>query len=403
MLAPADRSPDVDTAPLEETAMSQVSRSVFEAIERWEGKALITHDFADRLKQEVVDAAEAGTVRLSQYIVAGTAAVVTLIAGGVFLDWAWPRMDDAMRTLLLAAVGLGVHVWGIRLESARRWVPASLLMQTAGLGLLMTAAIFSEKAWPDLTAGGIAAGIAGLLVPAALAPRTLRRNLAMPAVHLCFALGFVALFLDRATRLQVEGVIWSVDAVLVIAAAAMVLILRKDPDGERHPWALNAFVMAVYAAAVLIVVTCTEALGMEDDPRLAYPLDFWLLLVACLTLWGIHRSPLGLRREWFEGQLAWCVLLWVPLGFFTAMEALDGGSELALILVGSVAVLGFAYAMEYRSRRILATSALAFILAVWFWAADRGGALGVVAGLAFAAAFLFWLSGRVGAWWSKKT
>lgn len=381
--------------------MSQVSRSVFEAIERWEDKALITHDFADRLKREVVDAAEAGTVRLSQYIVAGTAAVVTLIAAGVFLDWAWPRMDDGMRTLLLAAVGLGVHLWGVRLENAHRWIPASLLMQTAGLGVIMAAAIFSEKAWPDLTAGGIAAGVVGLAVPAVLAPRTFRRNVLMPAVHLCFALEFVWLFLDRATPLSADAIIWSVDAVLVAVSAAMVFILRKDPDGKLHPWALNAFVLAVYAAAVLIVLTCSEALDMKDEAGVAYPLDVWLFLVVALTLWGIHRSPLGLRRDWFESQLAYCVLLWVPLGFFTAMEALDGGSELALILVGSVAVLGFAYAMEYRSRRILATSALAFILAVWFWAADRGGALGVVAGLAFAAAFLFWLSGRVGTWWSK--
>jgi len=379
--------------------MSQVSRSVLEAIERWEDKALITHDFADRLKQEAVDAAEAGTVRLSQYIVAATAAVVTLIAGGVFLDWAWPRMDDAMRTLLLAAVGLGVHVWGIRLENARRWIPASLLMQTAGLGLLMTAAVFSERAWPDLTTGAIVAGIVGLAVPVVLAPRTLRRNVFMPAVHLSFALGFVALFLDRATRLQVEGVIWGVDAALVVAAAAMVAILRKDPEGQRHPWALNAFVMAVYAAAVLVVVTGSQALHLDQD--VAYPLDVWFFLLVGLTLWGVHRSPLGLRRDWFETQLALCVLIWVPLGFFTAMEALQATSELALIFVGGLAVLGFAYAMQYRSRRILATSALAFILAVWFWAAERGGALGVVAGLAFAAAFLFWLSARVGQWWSR--
>lgn len=379
--------------------MSQVPGSVFEAIERWEGKALITHELADRLKGEVVDAAEAGTLRLSQFIVAGTAAVVTLIAGGVFLDWAWPLMDDGMRSLLLAAVGLGVHLWGVRLENANRWLPASLLMQTAGLGVLMTAAVFSERAWPDLTTGGIAAGVAGLAVPVVLAPRTLRRNVVMPAVHLCFALGFVALFLDRATPLRVEGVIWSVDAVLVASSAGMIALLRADPDGQRHPWALNAFVMAVYAAAVLIVVTGSEALHLDED--VAYPLDVWLFLVAALTVWGIHRSPVGLRRDWFETQLAWCVFLWVPLGFFTAMEALDGGSELALILVGSGAVLGFAYAMQYRSRRILATSALAFVLAVWFWAADRGGALGVVAGLAFAAAFLFWLSGRVGRWWAK--
>ncbi|HSG47539.1 MAG TPA: hypothetical protein VLA43_07005, partial [Longimicrobiales bacterium] len=82
----------------------------------------------------------------------------------------------------------------------------------------------------------------------------------------------------------------------------------------------------------------------------------------------------------------------------TAMEALDGPPEVALALVGSAAVLGFIYAMRLRVRRVLAASALAFIAAVWFWAVQRGGAPGAIAGLAFAAGLLFWLSGKVGKW-----
>jgi hypothetical protein len=380
--------------------VSQVSRSLYEALERWEQKALITPELAERLRQEAVDAAEAGTARLSQYVVASTGAIVTLIAAGVFLEWAWPLMDAASRTGLLAAAGLGLSLWGARLETLRRWVPAALLMQVAGLGLLTVAFVYSKNAWADVSAGGVAVGVAAMAVPALLAPRTLRLNVVMPAVHLCFGLGFVAIFLDRATPFGGDTVIWLVDAVFLAAAAATVFLLRRDPDGQRHPWALNAFVAAAYAAAVLVLITATGPGDLEAGAM--YPLDAWLFLLAALTLWGIHRSPIGLRRDWFEHQLAVCILLWVPLGFGTAMEALNGPSELALAFVGSVAVLGFGYALRYRARRILGASALAFIAAVWFWAADRAGALGAVVGLAFAAVLLFWLSGRVGTWASKR-
>lgn len=379
--------------------MSHVSRSVFEALERWEQKALITPELADRLRREAAEAAVTGTARLSQYVVAATAAVVTVIAGGLFLQWAWPRMDAAAHTWVLAAVGLAVHLWGVHLERRRRWVPAALLMQTAGLGLLLSAAIYSHNAWADGSPGGIAAGVASLAVPFALGPWSLRRNEAMPAVHLAFAFGFVTVFLDRATLLGGDAIVWVMDGVLLVVAAVVVTLLRRDATGARHPWALNAFVMAVYAAAVLSFVTAVGP--MELGARAAYPLDVWLLMVVLLTLWGIHRAPVGLRRDWFEAQLAWCLLAWVPLGFFTVMEAMKAPSEVALVSVGGAAVLGFGYAIRQRVRHILASSAFAFIAAVWIWATDRAGALGAVAGLAFAAALLFWLSGRVGAWTAK--
>jgi hypothetical protein len=242
-------------------------------------------------------------------------------------------------------------------------------------------------------------GIAALIVPFALGPWSLRRNVAMPAVHVAFAFGFIAVFLDRATPLSADAIVWVLDGVLALVAAVMVTLLHRDPDGRRHPWALNAFVMAVYAAGVLAFFTAVGPL--DAGASAAYPLDVWLLMVVALTLWGIHRAPAGLRRDWFEAQLAWCLLLWIPLGFFTVMEAMKAPSEVALVLVGGAAVLGFGYAIERRVRRILATSAIAFIAAVWIWATDRAGALGAVAGLAFAAALLFWSSGRVGEWTTK--
>ncbi|HSW30947.1 MAG TPA: hypothetical protein VLH75_15795 [Longimicrobiales bacterium] len=379
--------------------MSNVPPAVSEALERWEEKALLTPELADRLRREAAEASLAGTARLGQYVVAATGAVVTVIAGALFLQWAWPRMDAAAHTWALAAVGLAVHLWGVRLETKRRWVPAALLMQTAGLGLLLSAAIYSDNAWADATPGGIAAGIVALAVPFVLGPWSLGRNVAMPAVHLAFAFGFIAVFLDRATPLSADAIVWVLDGVLAAVAIGIVVLLRGDPAGRRHPWVLNAFVMAIYAAAVLAFFT---ALGpMDAGAGAAYPLDVWLILVVALTLWGIHRAPEGLRRDWFEAQLAWCLLLWIPLGFFTVMEAMKAPSEVALVFVGGAAVLGFGYAIERRVRAILGTSAIAFIAAVWIWATDRAGALGAVAGLAFAAVLLFWLSGRVGEWTTK--
>jgi hypothetical protein len=327
-------------------------------------------------------------------VVAATAAVVLLIAAGVFVDWAWPRMDDRARTVFLVAVGIGVHLWGARIEAARRWLPAALLMQVSGLGVLAFAIVYSERAWADGTAAAFILGGLGLLVPLLLAPRTLRGSTVMPAVHLCFALEFLALFLDRATPLTGNAIIWIIDGVLVAAIVALVALMRRDREGEAHPWALNAFTAALYAGFVLVVLTGDQPLDLQED--VAYALDVWLILVAGVTLWGIHRAPPGLRRDWFEDQLALAMLAWIPLSFFTALEAMESGPEVPLALIGVVGVAGFIYADRYRIRGVLATSALSFVVAVWYWGVERAGALGAVIALAVTAGLLFWLSGRIG-------
>jgi len=380
--------------------MSRAARGVLEAIARWEEKALIREDLAARLREEVAEVAEAGTARLAQYVVAATAAVVLLIASGVFIDWAWPRMDEAVRSGFLFGVGIGVHLWGVRMESSRRWLPPALLMQIAGLGVAVSAVIYSERAWADGTTGGVVMGVLGLAVPLALAPRTLRRSVLMPAVHLCFALEFLALFLDRATPVSGDGVIWIVDAVLVVTILALLALLRSDSEGRKHPWALNAFVASLYAGFVLVTLTAAEPLDLQESA--AYPLDAWFFLVVGLTLWGIHRAPPGLRRDWFEDQLALAVLAWIPLAFFTALEAMESGPDLPLVLIGSGAVAGFVYADRFRIRTVLGASAVAFVVAVWYWGVERAGAPGAVLALALTATLLFWLSGRMGRAWGRK-
>lgn len=375
--------------------MSQESRPVQEAIDRWEARGLVPPELAERLRQDVEEVSHEGTARMSQYVVAATGAVVLLIAAGVFTGWAWPLMGEEARASFLGVLGVAVYLWGARIEWSRRWVPASVLMQVAGLGLVLGTLLYSDRVWGRGPASVVVGAIA-LVVPLVLAPRSFRRSVIMPAVHLCFGLAFLAVFLDRATGLDEDAIVWVLDGVLLFAAGGLIRTIVGDPYGERHPWALAAFVAALYAGFFLVLMTAVGPLGLDEAS--VVPLDLWLFLVVALTLWGIHRAPAGLRRDWFALQLAGAVLLWIPFGMYTVLEALDASSEVALLLVGGAGVAAFAYALRFRMRKVLVASALAFIFPTWFWAVDRAGALGAVLALGVTAAGLFFLSGRIQSW-----
>ena len=364
-------------------------KSVLEAIRRWEEQALVDDVLAQRLRSELAQSSAARTQRLFQYVLATTGAALLLIAGGVFLDWAWPQMTEALRSALLLAVGLFVHLGGSRLERRQQWLPPAYLMQTAGLVLIAGALTYSERAWPDMSAAGIVTGIAALAIPFALGARTLGRNDIMPAVHLAVGLQFVAVFLDRATPLQDHDIVWVVDGVLLAAMLGMLILLQRDRRLERYPWALNAFAMALYAGFVLVVFSA-DALSLGDE--VVYPLDVWLFLTAAVTVYGIHKAPEGLRQAWFGAQLALCQIAWIPLGFVSTIGVADGPPESALVAVGGSGVAGLLYARQHRVREILAVSALSLVVSAWFWGVQRAGALGAVFALAVTAALLFWIS-----------
>lgn len=372
--------------------MADHADQVHAAIDRWVDHAVIDTELAERLKAEVRDHAAGATTRLSQYVLAFTGGVLLLFAAGVFLSWAWPYLGVEAQSGILALSGFGVILAGVRLEAEERWRPASYLMQASGIGLLMAAYIHSESVWPDQSVPGFVVGLASLVTPIALTAHAMRRSVVMPAIHMTAGLAFLSIFLDRTTGMSFDEIVWCLDAVLVAAILVLVGMIRSDPDLQRRPWALNAFVMAMGAGFVFVALTALGPFSMSEDALI--PVDLWLGCSVALTLWGVHRAPAGLRRSWFQSLLAWEMLAWAILGCVTVGSTLNADPWLALILVGGVAVVGFLHADRHSFDSLMTASSFAFIVPVWWWSVDTAGALGGVFALLATAGLLFWASGR---------
>lgn len=372
--------------------MSAERDPVHDAIDRWQEKGLVDAATADTLRDEVDRDTEAASRRSSQYVLAATAAVVLVIASAIFVDWAWPRLDLTTRVGLLVGVGVGLHLWGSRVEVRFAWKPAGYLMQVAGLAVVLVALPYSESAWSDRSVPALALGVGGLAFAMLSAVRAMARNPVMPAAHVAFGLLYLGFFLDRGLGLSEAQVVWTLDGALLVLTAVLVRILSRDRDGQAHPWALNAMVAALYTGFVLISWTTFGLLHWNDAAVVA--VDVWFGVLVALNVWGIHGAPPGLRRAWFGRHLAYLCLIWIPLGFWTADEVLGGGAFGWLVLVGGAGVAAFVYATRQGMGALMRSGALAFIVAVWVWAVDQAGAMGAVLALALTAGLLFWLSGR---------
>jgi hypothetical protein len=377
--------------------MSHVPRPVSEALERWHESGLVTPAQAETLRAEAEAHGRGGGRRAFQYVLAATGGLVVLIAAAVLADWAWPRLGDPGRCFVLMAAGFVVHLLGLQLEHGERWRPAAYLMQTAGLLIVLFAFAYSERPWPDLTTPAVVIGIGALVLPLVLAYRSIGRDPFMPAVHVAIGLSFLAVFLDRATPLDEDGIVWVLDGVLVLIGIALLARLRRagrSEDARDDAWALNAFVAAMYAGFVLVGLTAAGPFDLDDGT--VWALDAWLLGMVALTLWGIHRAPPALQREWFGLQLALGVVMAVPLCFYTTLEALDAPPETAALACAALGGLAMAYGLRREVRSVLVAGCLALLIAAWYYGVERGGVLGAVAALAATAALLFWLSARLG-------
>lgn len=375
--------------------MSRDHDAVLAAIERWQSTSTIDADTAARLRAVENAYAEASSSRTSQYVLAITGSIVLLIAGGVFLSWAWPQLGDLGRTLVLIAGGAVATGVGLRLEGEDlRWRPTSYALQIAGMGLFFFAYGFSEDVWRDQSMAATVFGIILLTIPIVLAPRAMRRDPVMPAVHLAVGLAFLAIFLARSTPLSEDAVIWVLDAVLLGAVLVLSRLLRTDLDGRRHPWVLNAFITAMGIGFVLVALTAAGPLSLTDGTWLA--MDVWWALSLGLTVWGLERGGPLFERPAFERLLALQVVGWIVLGLGTAHETFDGGPALGTLMVSGFAVLAFLYSDPRRLDSVMLSSAVAFVIPIWWWAIDAAGALGGIAALVGTAALLFWAAGRRG-------
>lgn len=298
-----------------------------------------------------------------------------------------PPFELDMDAVLQTAAERDVHFLGLEVESRERWRPAGFLLQTSGLLIVLGAAMYSERPWPDLSASALAVGLVCLIVPLLLAYRSVGRDPFMPAVHVALGFAFPAVFLDRATPLSDDAIVSAFDAVLVVVVLGLVLRLRRSTGAPEEEWALNAFAAALYAGLVIVMFTALGPLDLEADA--VWVLDLWLALVTALTLWGLHRAPPALQRGWFGGQLGLCVLFWIPLGFFTIIEKLDLPAEAATVGVGGVGGLALAYGCVRRIARCWWPAASRCCRPPGTTVSSGGGALGAVAALAATAALLF--------------
>jgi hypothetical protein len=373
--------------------MIRTSHPVLRALHRWEAKGLLSPDTAEPLRREVEGELRREGRRWSQYLLAATGGAVLIIAGSTFLAWVWPGMGPAGRSLILGAIGLAILGLGLRMPGTGRWAPVAFLLQLCGPVLIFFAMMYSAQAWPDGSAGGIAMGSVGLVLPPVLVYLGLRKHPALAALQL--ALGFLFLygFFARALNLPEQTFLWILDGLLLVGLAFLGTRLQ-DPEGPD--WAMPMFASLCLSAFVLLAISGEVIWHM--DAYTVIPMDLWLIIVAGLAFWGQQEdAPAHLRRDWFEIVLALCVLAGIVFALTTTLEAFATSPEVAALSVAAVGGLGLWYSLPRGSRVVLVASCIAFLIAAWYYGAEKGGALGSVLALTVMAVVLFWGSSRVGA------
>ena len=370
------------------------SDAVLDAIERWRERGLVDAETAALLRGEALEHAERSGRTVSRYALAVAGGLVLLVATGVLADLVWPHLDDPARSLVLAVTGVVVHAVGIRFESGGRWLPVAWVLQTAGLLVLLGAFLHSELTWADTSPAGVVVGVLALAVPLVTAPRALGRNAVMPAVHVALAPAFVAVFLDRATSLSSDAIVWTLDLLVALGVAALLVEVgrasRRGATERQLDARLHAFTVALYAGLLMAVLTAVGPLDLEED--VVWAVDAWWALVTTLTLWALHRAPAALRRGWYRRQLVAAVLAAVPLVLATCAGTLELGYVATALVLGAAGGVFLAYALATGFDDVLKAAALVVVVAAWYFGIQAGGAVGALLALLFTAVLLFWLS-----------
>jgi len=308
------------------------------------------------------------------------------------LAWAWPELGYAGQSVALGVIGAVVVALGLRLLGKLNLNPVAYLLLLSGPPLILMALAYSENAWPDRTPGGIVVGILSLVLPIGFLVATLRKDPVLAALQAAFSFLFLFLFLDRALGLGLESSLWVLDGVGLAGLAWLGFRLR-DPAGP--PWVLNTFLAVLYASLLLAFLTGDILWNLEEFTII--PADVWLLTVAGISVWAMQENvPVHLQRDWFERQLAYCIVLAIPFAFITTLEAMKAGPNTAALTVASIGVLGLWYGIPRAVRSVLIVSCLALLVAAWYYGAEKAGALGAVLALTAMAVILFWASTRLG-------
>ena len=372
--------------------MARTSSPVLGALDRWVGKGLVSGELAETLRAEVEQELQGESHRWAQFALAATAGAILIIAGATFLAWAWPDLGYASQATTLGIVGVLVVALGVRLLGSPRMVPVAYLLQLSGPVIFLMALAYSENAWPDRTVGGVVSGALALATPFVLVTLALRKDPVLGALQAALSFLFFFLFLDRALGLGLEASFWILDG-LGLACLAWLAFRLRDPQGP--PWILNTFFAVLYAS--LLLVFFSGHILWDLGEFVIIPADIWLLTVAGISLWALQENvPVHLERDWYERQLAYCVLLAIPFAFVTTLEAMKAGPNTAALTVAGIGVLGLWYSIPRQVRSVLLASCLALLIGAWYYGAEKAGALGAVGALTAMSVVLFLAASRLG-------
>jgi len=371
--------------------MSRSPDIIVQAIEDWRRRGMISDDLAKTLHMDAEGVArERGRAQL-QYALGSTAGFILLLAAGAFVARNWGTLDVTMRCGVLAAVGVALVLGARLLERRARMEPVALLLRASGLAVLMAAYVYSDNAWEVGSIGAIVVGVASLLTPllSLLSGSTDRPG--PTAVNTIAAYGFLAIFLNRVGVHQ-DSVVWILDAIMLASLLVLGWRLRTKGDHPGLSRSLTAFIASLFGGMVLVWMTVAGPLDAGDDA--VWALDAWWALMVVVLLWGLHASPSYLRRQWYDDLLGACVVIAIPLAFWTLSE-LGFSSRWSGIGPGLLGGLGLGYGLRH-SRTVVWASCLA-LLAAAIAIADVGNrnAASIVLILGATAGLLFWVAARL--------
>jgi hypothetical protein len=381
-----------DPNPEKESVMAMTSNPVLRALARWVQKGLLTEETAQTLIAESEEDSRREGQRWTQFALAATGGAILIIAGATFLAWAWPEMGYGGQSVSLGIVGALIVALGVRLLGPPQLIPVAYLLQLSGPFLLLMALAYSENAWADRTPGGVVAGVLSLGLPFVLVILALRKDPVLGALQAALSFLFFFLFLDRALGLDLRTSLWVMDGIGLVGLAWLAYRLR---DAQGPPWVLNTFFAVLYASLLLAFFTGDILWDLEEF--VIIPIDIWLLAVAGISLWALQEGiPVHLQTDWYERQLAYCIIMAIPCGFVTTLDAMKAGPNLAAVTVAGIGVLGLWFSVPRRVRSVLIASCLALLVAAWYYGAEKAGALGAVLALTLMAGVLFWAASRLG-------